>query len=95
MRLCIFFCPNPVLHFPNEITDKDFEGWIQERGIYFAQRMDPRYQAIFSMHDSGEPDQNGSLIKRITVKENLLIPVLCFSANCRPAFPALIDYSPI
>ena len=53
---------HPVLHIPNEITDKDFAGWIQERGIYFAQRTDPRYQAIFSMHDSGEPDQSGSLI---------------------------------
>ncbi len=53
---------HPVLHFPNEITDKDFTSWIQERGIYFVQRMDPHYQAIFSMHDSGEPDQNGSLI---------------------------------
>jgi LmbE family N-acetylglucosaminyl deacetylase len=53
---------HPVLHFPNEITDKDFEGWIQERGIYFAQHFDPGYQAIFSMHDSGEPDQDGSLI---------------------------------
>jgi LmbE family N-acetylglucosaminyl deacetylase len=53
---------NPVLHFPNEITDKDFEGWIQERGIYFAQRIDPRYQTILSMRDSGEPEQNGSLI---------------------------------
>jgi LmbE family N-acetylglucosaminyl deacetylase len=58
-----FLTPNhPVLHFPNEISEKDFEGWIQERGIYFAQRMDPHYQAVLSMHDSGEPDQNGSLI---------------------------------
>jgi hypothetical protein len=53
---------NQVLHFPNEISDKDFEGWIQERGIYFAQHIDPRYQAVFSMHDSGEAEQNGSLI---------------------------------
>ncbi len=53
---------NQVLHFPNEISDKDFEGWIQERGIYFANHIDPRYQTIFSMHDSGEPDLNGSLI---------------------------------
>jgi LmbE family N-acetylglucosaminyl deacetylase len=53
---------HPVLHYPNEIGDKDFDGWIQERGIYFAQHFDPGYQAIFSMHDSGEPDQNGSLI---------------------------------
>jgi hypothetical protein len=51
-----------ALHFPNEITGQDFEGWIQERGIYFAQRMDPHYQAVLSMHDSGEADQTGSLI---------------------------------
>jgi LmbE family N-acetylglucosaminyl deacetylase len=51
-----------VLHFPNEITAGDFTGWIQERGIYFAQHFDSRYQAVFSMHDTGEPDQNGSLI---------------------------------
>jgi LmbE family N-acetylglucosaminyl deacetylase len=53
---------NSVLHFPNELSEKDFEGWVQERGIYFAQHTDPRYQAVFSMHDSGEAEQNGSLI---------------------------------
>jgi LmbE family N-acetylglucosaminyl deacetylase len=59
----LFLQPHhPVLHFPNEISARDFDGWIQERGIYFAQHIDPRYQTIFSMHDTGEPDQNGSLI---------------------------------
>jgi LmbE family N-acetylglucosaminyl deacetylase len=53
---------SPALHFPNEITEKDFEGWIQERGIYFAQHIDPKYQSILSMNDTGEPEQNGSLI---------------------------------
>jgi LmbE family N-acetylglucosaminyl deacetylase len=58
-----FLLPSsPVLHFPNEISDKDFEGWIQERGIYFAQHIDPKYEAVFSMHDSGEAEQIGSLI---------------------------------
>jgi hypothetical protein len=51
-----------ALHFPNEITDKDFLGWIQERGIYFGQHIDGRYQTLFSMHDKDEPDQTGSLI---------------------------------
>jgi LmbE family N-acetylglucosaminyl deacetylase len=53
---------NPVFHFPNEITVKDFEGWIQERGIYFANKINQNYQSVLSMHDAGEPDQNGSLI---------------------------------
>lgn len=54
---------HPVLHFPNEITENDFQGWVQERGIYFASHPDPKYQAIFSMKDSGETqDQSGSLL---------------------------------
>ena len=53
---------NSVLRFPNKISSQDFEGWVQERGIYFATRIDPRYQKVFSMHDAGEPEQDGSLI---------------------------------
>jgi LmbE family N-acetylglucosaminyl deacetylase len=51
-----------VLNFPNKITNKDFEGWIQERGIYFAGQTDPKYETILSMHDAGEPEQLNSLI---------------------------------
>jgi LmbE family N-acetylglucosaminyl deacetylase len=51
-----------VLNYPNKITDKDFEGWIQERGIYFIDQLDPKYTAILSMHDPGESDQKGSLV---------------------------------
>jgi len=53
---------HPVLNYPNKITDKDFEGWIQERGIYFADQVDPHYQAPLSMADAGEPENSGSLI---------------------------------
>jgi len=51
-----------VLNYPNKITDKDFEGWIQERGIYFADQLDPKYTPILSMHDPGESEQKGSLV---------------------------------
>jgi LmbE family N-acetylglucosaminyl deacetylase len=51
-----------VLNFPNKITDKDFDNWIQERGIYFAGQTDTAYQEVLSMHDPGEQDQKGSLI---------------------------------
>jgi hypothetical protein len=53
---------HPVLNYPNKITSKDFEGWIQERGIYFADQIDPHYQAPLSMADPGESQQKGSLI---------------------------------
>jgi LmbE family N-acetylglucosaminyl deacetylase len=51
-----------VLNYPNKITDKDFEGWIQERGIYFAGQTDPAYQSVLSMNDPGESEQKGSLV---------------------------------
>jgi len=52
-----------VLHFPNEITQNDFKGWIQERSIYHAANFDKtNFETIFSMHDPGENDDEGSLI---------------------------------
>jgi LmbE family N-acetylglucosaminyl deacetylase len=51
-----------VLHFPNTITEDDFSGWIQERGIYFAGQVDSAYKEVLSMGDPGEPEQKGSLV---------------------------------
>lgn len=51
-----------LLNYPNKITQTDFEGWIQERGLYFVSDIDARYQTIFEMHDAGEAPKNGSLI---------------------------------
>ena len=53
---------NPALNFPNKITSKDFEGWIQERGLYFATAIDPHYTPVLQMNDTGEPASNGSLL---------------------------------
>lgn len=52
-----------VFNYPNKITDKDFDGWIQERGIYFAGQTDPAYDLVLGMNDPGESEQQkGSLI---------------------------------
>lgn len=53
---------HPALNYPNKITEKDFEGWIQERSIYNAEKIDSNYQRVLSMKDPGEADQDGSLI---------------------------------
>lgn len=58
-----FLTPDhPVLNMPNKITPKDFEGWVQERGLYFADKWDNNYQAILAAHDPGEPAQKGGLL---------------------------------
>lgn len=51
-----------VLNYPNSISKKDFEGWVQERGIYFAEETDPHYEMILSMNDPKEKALDGSLI---------------------------------
>ncbi len=58
-----FLAPeHPALNYPNKITEKDFENWVQERGLYFATTWDSRYTALFSAHDKGEPDRNGGTL---------------------------------
>ena len=53
---------NPVLNYPNKITEKDFEGWVQERSIYEADSLDKTYQPILSFNDPNEKPTSGSLI---------------------------------
>ncbi len=51
-----------LLNKPNKITEDDFKGWVQERGIYFAQDYGQAYESLFSMNDTGEAAKLGSLI---------------------------------
>lgn len=51
-----------VLNYPNKITADDFKHWVQERGLYFPNKWDDRYEAILSMNDKGEDPKNGSLL---------------------------------
>jgi LmbE family N-acetylglucosaminyl deacetylase len=51
-----------LLNHPNKIIPADFEGWVQERGLYFMSEWDPRYTALLSGHDPGEEPLNGGLL---------------------------------
>ncbi len=51
-----------VLKFPNEIVDSDFDGWVQERGLYFPGEWDSRYTAVLSSNDPGETPKDGGLL---------------------------------
>jgi LmbE family N-acetylglucosaminyl deacetylase len=53
---------HPVLTAPNRITAADFEGWVQERGLYFPDRWDNRFTAILASGDTGEPPLKGGLL---------------------------------
>jgi D-lyxose ketol-isomerase len=51
-----------VFNYPNKITAADFDNWVQERGIYFADKLDKSFVTPLAMSDPGEQEQNGSLI---------------------------------
>lgn len=52
----------PVFASPNRITTADFEGWVQERGLYFASEWDDSYRPVLELNDPGEPPRRGSLL---------------------------------
>lgn len=53
---------NPIFTWPNKITQKDFTGWVEERGSKWMKNWDPRYQALLETHDEGQEPQKGGLL---------------------------------
>ncbi len=52
-----------IFHFPNQITQHDFDGWVQERGLYFMDQWDSNFKPLLACHDPGEPPQKGGLLR--------------------------------
>ena len=53
---------HPLMNVPNKISDKDFEGWVQERGTYFLDKWDPAYTPLLESADPGEEPRQGGLV---------------------------------
>ena len=53
---------HPLFHWPNELSAKDFDGWVQERSLYHAEGWDTRYQPLLGMADPGETEDGGALL---------------------------------
>ncbi|HET6543763.1 MAG TPA: LmbE family protein, partial [Chryseolinea sp.] len=51
-----------LLNTPNKITTKDFDGWVQERGLYYPNKWDANFEPLLSMNDKGENAKDGSLL---------------------------------
>jgi hypothetical protein len=67
-----------ILNFPNKITKDDFNGWVQERGLYFPDSWSEEYSPIFSMNDKGETAKTGSLLIAKYGKGNYIYTGLSF-----------------
>ncbi len=58
----ILAASNPVFNWPNKITSKDFEGWVEERGSKFLESWDSAYEPLLETHDPGQAPQKGGLV---------------------------------
>jgi hypothetical protein len=52
-----------VFRYPNQIASRDFDGWVQERGLYFMDKWDEHFKPLLSCHDPGEDAQKGGLLR--------------------------------
>ena len=74
-----FLAPrSPLLNFPNKIAAGDFEGWVQERGLYFLGEMDARYTPVLALRDPGEQELNGGLVVAAVGKGTYIYTGLSF-----------------
>jgi hypothetical protein len=61
-KMNILDAKNPIFQWPNPITQRDFEGWVEERGSKFLKTWDPQYAALLSTQDEGQELQKGGLL---------------------------------
>jgi LmbE family N-acetylglucosaminyl deacetylase len=71
--------PNhPILSFPNKITTQDFEGWVQERGLYFPNEWAEEFTPLLATNDKGESSKQGALLVAKYGKGNYIYTGLSF-----------------
>lgn len=76
-----------LLNFPNKITVEDFRGWVQERGLYFWNDFDARYQVILAMNDPGEKELTGGLVSARYGKGTYIYTSLAFFRQLPEGLP--------
>ncbi|CAM1333213.1 PIG-L family deacetylase [Tenacibaculum aestuariivivum] len=67
-----------ILNYPNKVTETDFSGWVQERGLYFPNKWSKEYTPILSINDKGESAKKGSLLIAKYGKGNYIYTGLSF-----------------
>ena len=54
---------DPIFQSPNRITARDFDGWVQERGVNFMKQWDSHFQPLLASHDPSDPPLSGGLLR--------------------------------
>jgi len=86
----ILAADDSVFHYPNQITDHDFDGWVQERGLYFMDQWDSNYKPLLACHDPGEQLQKGGLLKAQYAKGTYIYTGYAFFRQLPAGVPGAI-----
>jgi LmbE family N-acetylglucosaminyl deacetylase len=78
---------HPLLSSPNQITQADFKGWVQERGLYYPKEWDKQYATFFSTNDTGEPPLTGGLLAAPYVKGNYIYTSMVWYRQLQAGVP--------
>ncbi|WP_230130040.1 PIG-L family deacetylase [Bacillus sp. CECT 9360] len=78
---------SPLFNYPNKITDKDWDHWVQERGLYYPMEWDPRFETFVSMGDPNEQPFNGGILMATYGKGTYLYTNLVFYRQIQGQVP--------
>ena len=81
-----------LLTYPNKIKLSDFDGWIQERGLYFANSWDSQYHTVISCNDPGSKPLEGGLLKAEFGKGNFIYTGYSFFRQIPAGVPGAIRF---
>jgi len=84
---------NPVFAWPNKITNRDFDNWVEERGSKFLQSWAASFEPLLETHDPGQAPQKGGLVYAKYGKGVYIYNAYAFYRQCRREFPAHIAFS--
>jgi LmbE family N-acetylglucosaminyl deacetylase len=79
-----------VFRSPNTITGKDFDGWIQERGLYFMDKWDDHFTPLLACHDPGEDEQKGGMLRAQYGKGTYVYTGYAFFRQCPAGVPGAV-----
>jgi LmbE family N-acetylglucosaminyl deacetylase len=79
-----------VFRYPNPITAQDFDGWVQERGLYFMDTWDNHYQPLLSSADPNEPERKGGLLRAQYGKGTYIYAAYAFFRQLPEGVPGAI-----
>jgi LmbE family N-acetylglucosaminyl deacetylase len=79
-----------VFHYPNQITARDWDEWVQERGLYFMEQWDGNFKPLLAAHDPGEPSHQGGLLRAQYGKGTYIYTGLAFFRQLPAGVPGAI-----